>query len=158
LGEICNSNHEICEALMAAENPMIILGQDAIVGDKGHAVLMNVLRIAQKFNVVRDGWNGFNVLHKAAARVGGLDIGFLPEDPVNFGVSDILSAAANNDIQVLYLLGADEIDVFSVRAKNPDLFVIYQGHHSDQGAQVADLILPGAAFTEKRATYVNTEG
>ncbi|KDB55993.1 NADH dehydrogenase [Anaplasma phagocytophilum str. MRK] len=158
LGEIYNGDHELCKALMAAEHPIIILGQDAIVGDKGHAVLMNVLRIARKFNIVRDGWNGFNVLHKAAARVGGLDVGFLPEDPVNFGVSDILSAAASNDVQVLYLLGADEVDIFSVKSKNPDLFVIYQGHHADRGAQVADLILPGAAYTEKRATYVNTEG
>ncbi|WP_248886907.1 molybdopterin-dependent oxidoreductase [Anaplasma phagocytophilum] len=98
LGEIYNGDHEICKALMAAEHPIIILGQDAIVGDKGHAVLIHVLRIARKFNIVRDGWNGFNVLHKAAARVGGLDVGFLLEDPVYFCVSAILSSAAKNDI------------------------------------------------------------
>jgi NADH-quinone oxidoreductase subunit G len=103
--------------------------------------------------MVREGWNGFNVLHLAAARVGGLDLGFLPQA----GGRDtraILEGAKSGEIEVVYLLGADE--VFADRLGSA--FVIYQGHHGDRGAHRADVILPGAAYTEKNATYVNTEG
>jgi NADH-quinone oxidoreductase subunit G len=102
---------------------------------------------------VREGWNGFNVLHTAAGRVGGLDAGFVPGE----GGRDrdgILAAAQAGEIDVVYLLGADEIDM----ARLGKAFVVYQGHHGDAGAHRADVILPGAAYTEKDAIYVNTEG
>jgi NADH-quinone oxidoreductase subunit G len=95
-------------------------------------------------------WNGFNVLHHAAARVGALDVGFIPA-PGAKATSDMLTGG----VDVLWLLGADEIDA---RAIPPETFVIYQGHHGDASAARADVILPGAAYTEKDATYVNTEG
>jgi NADH-quinone oxidoreductase subunit G len=95
-------------------------------------------------------WHGFNVLHNAAARVGGLDLGFLPGPG---GKST--NAMLNGGVDVLWLLGADELDT---RAIGPNTFVIYQGHHGDAGASRADVILPGAAYTEKDGTYVNTEG
>ncbi|WP_447582378.1 NADH-quinone oxidoreductase subunit NuoG [Anaplasma marginale] len=158
LRDIYDGHHEFCGALQASKRPMIVLGQDALVSDVGGEVLELAARIAEKFNMVRDDWNGFNVLHRAAARVGGLDIGFLPKDPNKVGVREILHKASSGDFQVLYLLGADEIDLGPVKSANPSLFVVYQGHHADRGAHIADVVLPGAAYTEKRATYVNTEG
>jgi NADH-quinone oxidoreductase subunit G len=98
-------------------------------------------------------WCGFNVLHTAAARVGGLELGLVP-DKGGRDVAGILEGAAAGELDVVYLLGADEFDP----AKLGDAFVIYQGHHGDRGAARADVILPGAAYTEKNATYVNTEG
>ena len=109
--------------------------------------------IAESCGVVKDGWNGFNVLHTAAARVGGLDLGLVPGSGGR-DVAGILDGAAKGEIEVVYLLGADEIDT----AKLGQAFVIYQGHHGDRGAHRADVILPGAAYTEKDGFYVNTEG
>jgi NADH-quinone oxidoreductase subunit G len=103
--------------------------------------------------MVKEGWNGFNVLHTAAARVGGLDLGLVPGKG-GLDVAGMLQAARTGEIEVLFLLGADEIDVSDLG----ETFVIYQGHHGDRGARRADVILPGAAYTEKNAIYVNTEG
>jgi NADH-quinone oxidoreductase subunit G len=93
------------------------------------------------------------VLHRAAARVGGLDLGFVP-GPGGHDVAGILAGGRSGAIEVLYLLGADELDL----SDTGSAFVIYQGHHGDRGATRADVVLPGAAYTEKDATYVNTEG
>ena len=87
-----------------------------------------------------DGWNGFNVLHRAAARVGGLDLGLVP-GAGGRDVAAMVEGAAKGDVEVLYLLGADEIDMSGLGRA----FVIYQGHHGDAGAHRADVILPGAA-------------
>jgi NADH-quinone oxidoreductase subunit G len=103
--------------------------------------------------MVRDDWCGFNVLHTAAARVGGLDLGLVPGQGGR-DVAGILEGAAKGEIEVVFLLGADEIDVHRLG----EAFVIYQGHHGDRGAARADVILPGSAYTEKNAIYVNTEG
>ncbi|CAD6996552.1 unnamed protein product [Ceratitis capitata] len=129
------------------------LGQDALTRSDSESILALAISIAEKFNMVKDDWNGFNVLHKAAARVGGLDIGFVPKNGGK-DINQILKQAESGEIEVVYLLGADEIDT----SKLGNTFVIYQGHHGDRGAHVADIILPGAAYTEKYATYVNTEG
>ncbi|MGF1611571.1 MAG: molybdopterin-dependent oxidoreductase, partial [Kiloniellales bacterium] len=99
------------------------------------------------------GWNGFNVLQMAAARVAGLDLGFVP-GAGGRDLEGILSGTAEGSISAVYLLGADEIDM----SRLGRAFVIYQGHHGDAGAHRADVILPGAAYTEKNGTYVNTEG
>jgi NADH-quinone oxidoreductase subunit G len=124
-----------------------LVGQGALARPDGAAVLSSVARAAASTGALVDGWNGFSVLHTAAARVGGLDIGFVP------GESGLTAAAmASGGVDVLFLLGADEIEVES-RA-----FVIYIGTHGDRGAQRADVILPGAAYTEKSGIYVNTEG
>ena len=109
--------------------------------------------LAERCGLVRDGWNGFNVLHRAAARVGGLDLGFVP-GPGGRDVAGIVEGCRSGAIEVLYLLGADEIDTGDLGAA----FVVYQGHHGDRGAERADVILPGAAYTEKDGAYVNTEG
>jgi NADH-quinone oxidoreductase subunit G len=124
-----------------------LVGQGALMRRDGAAVLSSVAKAAISTGALADGWNGFSVLHTAAARAGGLDIGFVPgEGGLN------VAAMAGGGVDVLFLLGADEIDV------DPHAFVIYIGTHGDRGAQRADVILPGAAYTEKSGIYVNTEG
>ncbi|HEY1943203.1 MAG TPA: NADH-quinone oxidoreductase subunit NuoG [Roseiarcus sp.] len=128
--------------------PMFILGAGALARPDGAAVLALAAKAALSLGVVKDGWNGFNVLHTAASRVGGLDLGFTPGE----GGLDALAMAKGGALDVLFNLGADEIDV------EPGAFVVYVGTHGDKGAHRADVILPGAAYTEKTGTYVNTEG
>src|SRR6185295_15286224 len=99
------------------------------------------------------GWNGLNVLHTAAGRVGALDLGFLPQKGGK-DMAGILEGASKGEIDFVYLLGADEFDT----GKLGKAFVVYQGTHGDAGAHRADVVLPGAAYTEQNGTYVNTEG
>jgi NADH-quinone oxidoreductase subunit G len=153
LGDIASGHHALAAELGKAERPMIILGQGALARPDGRAILNVCRAIADKCGLIKEGWNGFNVLHRASARVGGLDLGFVP-GPGGKDVQGILESARKWDIEVVYLLGADEIDA----AQLGNAFVIYQGHHGDAGANRADVILPGAAYTEKNAIYVNTEG
>ncbi len=128
--------------------PMMIVGPGASSRPDGVAVLASLARTALAAGVVRDGWNGFNVLHTAASRVGGLDLGVVPGE----GGLDAPAMAKANALDVLFNLGADEIDI------EPGAFVVYVGTHGDRGAHRADVILPGAAYTEKTGIYVNTEG
>jgi NADH-quinone oxidoreductase subunit G len=141
------------QVLKDAERPMIIIGQGALARADGAAVLAVCKKIADDTGVVSGDWNGFNVLHTAAARVGGLDLGFVPGEG-GLDTAGILAGALGGSIKVVYLLGADEVDMGALDKP----FVVYQGHHGDAGAQAADVVLPGAAYTEKNATYVNTEG
>ncbi|MGO4686735.1 NADH-quinone oxidoreductase subunit NuoG [Brevundimonas sp. 2YAF1] len=135
--------------LTKAERPAIIVGAGALIGDTGAAVLNALGALAKKVGVVKDGWNGFNVLHTAASRVGGLDMGFVPAD----GGLDVASMLKPGALDVLFLLGADEVNASASSA-----FRVYLGSHGDRGAHGADVILPGAAYTEKSGVYVNTEG
>ncbi len=153
LKEIADGTHSFCEILKSAERPMIIVGQGALTHADGVAVLAAARKIADTTGMIAEDWNGFNVLHTAAARVAGLDLGLVPGEGGK-DVAGILDGAASGDIEVVYLLAADEIDT----AKLANAFVIYQGHHGDAGAHIADIVLPGAAYTEKEGTYVNTEG
>ena len=153
LARIADGSHPVAAALKNAKAPMLILGMAALTRPDGAAILAAARQVADSCGLVKEGWNGFNVLHTAASRVGGLDLGFTP----SAGGKDtrgMLEAAGKGGIEVVYLLGADEIDT----AKLGNAFVIYQGHHGDRGAHRADVILPGAAYTEKDGTYVNTEG
>ena len=153
LAELAGGSHEFCERLEQAARPMLIVGQGALARPDGAAILASARAIAERYAMVRDDWCGFNVLHTAAARVGGLDLGLVPE-PGGRDVAGILEGASKGEIEVVFLLGADEIDADRLG----EAFVIYQGHHGDRGAARADVILPGSAYTEKNATYVNTEG
>jgi NADH-quinone oxidoreductase subunit G len=136
-----------------SERPMFIVGAGAYARPDGTAVLAAIAKAAAALGVVKEGWNGFNILHSAAARVAALDLGFVP-GASGFDVAGMLEAASHGDMDVIYLLGADEIDTDRLEGA----FVVYQGSHGDAGAHRADVILPGAAYTEKSATYVNTEG
>jgi NADH-quinone oxidoreductase subunit G len=153
LQEIADDRHSFAEVLRSAKKPMLVLGMGALQRPDGAAILQLARRVAEGFNMVQPDWNGFNLLHTAAARVGGLDIGFVPGSGGR-DVAGIIGGIGSGDIEVVYLLGADEI----AASHFGKAFVIYQGHHGDAGAHRADVILPGAAYTEKNATYVNTEG
>ena len=152
LGEI-KAGHPVFDELSNAKRPLIILGQGALTRADGGAVLHAVSTLASAVGAFKDGWNGFNVLHTAASRVGGLDMGFLPAKGGK-DVAGIVAAAQSGDIKTVVLLGADEIDASKLGKAN----VIYIGSHGDNGAHRADVILPAAAYTEKSGTYVNTEG
>ena len=135
--------------LSKAERPAIVVGAGALGGETGPAALNALGALAKKTGVVKDGWNGFNVLHSAAARVAGLDMGFVPGE----GGLSAVDMVKKGALDVLFLLGADEIDASATKA-----FKVYLGSHGDRGAHGADVILPGAAYTEKPGLYVNTEG
>jgi len=148
LKDLADGNGKFFQALKKAERPLIIVGQGALARADGAAVLGQAAKLAMAVGAVGAEWNGFAVLHNAAARVGGLDIGFVPGE----GGKD--AAAMLEGTDVLFLLGADEIDMSRVKSG----FVVYIGTHGDAGAHRADVILPSATYTEKSGTYVNTEG
>jgi NADH-quinone oxidoreductase subunit G len=153
LREVAQGRGGFAEILGRTERPMIVVGMGALARPDGSAVLALARELAEGFGMIRDDWNGFNVLHTAAARVGGLDLGFVPAEG-GLDLEGILKGAEAGEIEVVYLLGADEVDM----RRLGKAFVIYQGHHGDAGAHRADVVLPGAAYTEKNGTYVNTEG
>ena len=147
LGQLA-AGSDFLDKLKAAERPLIVVGAAVSARRDGGALLAATARLAQAVGTVVEGWNGLAVLHTAASRVGGLDIGFVPGEG-GLAASAMAEAGA---LDVLFNLGADEIEV------GPGAFVIYQGTHGDRGAHRADVILPGAAYSEKSGTYVNTEG
>ena len=138
-----------------AKKPMIIVGSGVLCRDDGLAIHALLHEAAESLGVVTKNWNGFNILHGAASRVGGLDVGFLPQkNGLNF--SEIIAGTKDGSIEALFLLGSDE---FNARVNvGWKTFVVYQGHHGDHAAERADVILPAAAYTEKDGLYVNTEG
>ncbi len=144
LEELAAGKGAFADVLKGAKNPVIILGMGALRRADGMAIHALARKVAATYNMVREDWNGFNLLHTAASRTGALMLGF-----TGGNLDKMLSA------QMLYLLDADNIPVEKI---GKDTFVIYQGHHGDKAAARADVILPGAAYTEKNATYVNTEG
>jgi NADH-quinone oxidoreductase subunit G len=153
LRELVDGKLGFFDKLKDAKHPLIVVGMGALAREDGAAVLALVYELAGKLNAVRDDWNGFAVLHTAAARVGGLDLGLVPGEGGR-DVAGILEGCQKKEIEAVFLLAADEIDT----TKLGKAFVIYQGHHGDAGAHRADVILPGAAYTEKPGIYVNTEG
>ncbi len=148
LADLVAGKNGFVEKLKAAKTPLIIVGQGALTGAEGSAVLANVAKLAEAVGALSEEWNGFAMLHTAASRVGGLDLGFVPGEG-GLAAADMLTSA-----DVLFLLGADELDFTRKAAK----FTVYIGSHGDNGAHHADVILPGATYTEKSGTWVNTEG
>ena len=153
LDDLLSGKSKFAAKLKKAKRPMIIVGMGALTRSDGAAILGKARDIADAYGVVGGGWNGFNILHTAAARVGGLDLGFTP-DRGGLDVAGMCKAAEAGELDVVWLMGADEID----HARLSKAFVVYQGHHGDRGAHHADVVLPGAAYTEKDGIYVNTEG
>jgi len=138
---------KFADALKAAERPLVLVGAGVFARKDGAAVASLAAKAAIELGALKDGWNGFSVLHTAASRVAALDLGLVP----GAGGLDAAQMAAGG-LDVLFLLGADEIEVA------PGPFVVYIGTHGDRGAHRADVILPGAAYPEKSTIYVNTEG
>ena len=160
LEKIANGSHEFAGVLRNAKRPAIVLGSSAVARKDGAAVLKLAAKIAAETGMIgpaggplEGSWNGFNILHTAASRVGALDLGFVPGEDGR-DTAGIVDGAQKGDIDFMFLLGADEFDV----ARLGRAFVVYQGSHGDAGAHRADVILPGAAYTEKDGLYVNFEG
>jgi NADH-quinone oxidoreductase subunit G len=148
LSDLAAGKHSFAEVLKGAKHPLLLVGAGVASRHDGAAVLALAAKLAMDFGAIKDGWNGFGVLHSAASTVGALDIGFAP----GAGGLNAAQMTTFGTLDVLFSLGADEI-------KAPDgTFVAYIGAHGDRGAHRADVILPGAAYTEKSGIYVNTEG
>jgi len=152
LDDLAGGNHSWGEVLKSAKKPMLVLGMGALTRPDGAQVLAAARRLAEAANMVREDWNGFNVLHAAASRVGGLDIGFVP-GPGGRDRDAISRLRQRRDRGGLPARRRRDRP-----ARFGTAFVIYQGHHGDAGAHRADVVLPAAAYTEKDALYVNTEG
>ncbi len=150
LAALARGEGDFAAALGDAKRPMVILGAAALARPDGAALLAAAWSLAASIGALTPEWHGFNVLHHAASRVAALDLGFQPGEG---GLA--LPAMLTGGVDLLWLLGADELDLSRLPAAT---FVVYQGHHGDQGAARADVILPGAAYTEKNGTYVNLEG
>jgi NADH-quinone oxidoreductase subunit G len=142
------ARHSFADTLRRAERPMLVFGAEIFARPDGAAIAALAAKAAIDVAAVKDGWNGYNVLHSAASRVGALDLGFAPAE----GALNARQMATLGTLDVLFLLGVDEIDIA------PGAFAVYIGTHGDRGAMRADVVLPGAAYPEKSATYVNTEG
>ncbi|ORX81801.1 Ndufs1, NADH-ubiquinone oxidoreductase 75kD subunit (775) [Basidiobolus meristosporus CBS 931.73] len=142
--KLLSGEHPFAKRLAEAKKPMIIVGSGISEHEDGSYVFKSLSEFLQKHEskFFQEGWNGYNVLQRAASTAGAFDIGFVPQ-------------AESTEAKFVYLLGADEIQSSDIPK---DSFVVYQGHHGDVGANFADVILPGAAYTEKSATYINTEG
>lgn len=148
LAELAAGKHSFADVLKGVEHPLIIVGAGALARPDGAAIAALAAKAAMEFGAVKEGWNGYSVLHTTASRVGALEIGFVPSD----GGLNAAAMAEPGALDVAFLLGADEVDVA------PGAFAVYIGTHGDNGAHRADVILPGAAYTEKSGIYVNTEG
>ena len=153
LTEILDGRDPLAQELANAKNPMLIIGSGVLARPDSEEIFSAAKNIAHRYNFVKEGWNGFNVLNHAAARVGGMDVGFTPTGEGR-NINKIIDDCRREVIKLVYLLNVDDFDM-SLLA---NAFVIYQGHHGDEGAHRADIVLPGAAYTEKDATYVNLEG
>ncbi|MBV8798966.1 MAG: NADH-quinone oxidoreductase subunit G [Alphaproteobacteria bacterium] len=157
---IADGSHEFARTLRDAKRPMLILGPGALARTDGAAIINLAARIASDTGMIgpagspaEGGWNGFNVLHTAASRVAALDLGFVPGEGGR-DMAAILDGTSSGEIDFVWLLGADEFDLNRLG----NAFVVYQGTHGDAGAHHADVILPGAAYTEQDGIYVNFEG
>lgn len=154
LEDLIAGKNAFSDVLKSAERPMVVVGMAALTRADGRAVLRAAAKLADQLAGGKNPkWRVFNVLHTAAARVAGLDLRFVPGKD-GMDIAGMQQAAELGQLDAVYLLGADEIDT----TKLGSAFVIYQGSHGDRGAHRADVILPGAAYTEKSATYVNMEG
>jgi len=141
--ELASGKHPFVEKLKAAERPLIIVGASLLRRPDRDGLMKQIHAVCDATGVVAGDWNGFNVLHDSGGTVAALDLGFVPS-----------TAAAAEPVEptLIYSLGAEEFTAPT------GAFVVYQGHHGDAGATQADVVLPGAAYTEKPGTYVNTEG
>ncbi|KAI0752754.1 NADH-ubiquinone oxidoreductase [Daedaleopsis nitida] len=146
LADFVAGKSEFAKKFKAAKRPLIIVGSSLVEHADGPAVYNALAKFvdANKDKLVTPEWNGFSVLQRAASRAAAYDIGFVPS-----------KKASSTKAKFIYLLNADDVDPKQIPQ---DAFVVYQGHHGDLGAQLADVVLPGSAYTEKGVTWVNTEG
>tara|TARA_B100000579_G_scaffold423075_1_gene425819 strand:- start:93 stop:2132 length:2040 start_codon:yes stop_codon:yes gene_type:complete len=149
--EIVSGKHDISNKIKKSKKPIIIIGESALNGNAGKYIFESLKKFLYENNFITSGWNALNILTQQASRVGSIDLGlYTINNDDNFSFFNNLN---NNVFKFVYLLGAD-----SINFKKEDKFVVYQGSHGDKGAEIADIILPGAAYTEKNGLFVNLEG
>ena len=150
LNKIINEEHFLFDILKKANYPMIIIGDEALTNQSSLGIQDLCIKLLQHNNGFKKDWNGYNILHTYASSVGSYD---LLGDFSNFETETFDNELKSGLVKLVYLLGADEFD-YNLN----DCLVIYQGHHGDNGAQIADVILPGCAYTEKDSSFLNIEG
>ncbi len=149
--EIVSGSHDIYKKIKISKKPMIVIGESALYGKSGEYVFETIKEFLSNNNFIRNDWNALNILTKDASTVGAIDLGLYSiNENENFQFFDKLK---NNSFKFIYLLGADNINF-----DKKDKFVVYQGSHGDKGAEMADIILPGSAYTEKNGLFINLEG
>ena len=149
--EIASGSNEISEKIKKSKKPIIIIGESALYGKTGQYIFETLKSFLFNNNFINKNWNGLNILSQQASRVGAIDLGvYSINNSENFSFFKKLDSG---DFKFIYLLGADNINF-----EKKDKFVVYQGSHGDKGAEIADVILPGAAYTEKNGLFVNLEG
>ena len=158
LEETIKKNNYLSKKLKKSKKPILIIGDNVFTRKDSNSFLYYISELCNKFPIIQKKnkkiiWNGLNFLHYAASRVGALDLQFYSKKN-NFNLDKLYSQSAENKLDLIYILGTDQIDVKKLNKS----FIVYQGHHGDFGAEHSDVVLPGCAFSEKDATYVNTEG
>jgi len=149
--QIASGTHEITERIKKSKRPIIIIGESALYGDSGRYIFETLKKFLSENNLLREDWNALNILTQQASRVGAIDLGaYSISEEENFSFFDKLD---NDSFKFIYLLGADNINF-----EKKDKFIVYQGSHGDKGAEMADIVLPGAAYTEKDGLFTNLEG
>ena len=147
---IAENNHEISKLIKEAKKPLIIIGQSALNAKSAKFIFESLKSFLNKNNKISNEWNSLNVISKNASTVGSFDLGLYK---TNDGSNEVLKDLENNKFEIVYLLGQDNL-----KFKKQNEFIIYQGSHGDKGAEIADIILPGAAYTEQNGYYTNLEG
>ena len=149
--DIISNKNEISNKIKKSKKPIVIIGESALHGKIGEYVFESMKSFLHENNHIREDWNALNVLSQDASRVGSIDLGFYSIDKKNNYL--FFDKMEKNDFKFLYLLGSDNINF-----DKKDKFIVYQGSHGDKGAEIADIILPGAAYTEKNGLFINLEG
>ncbi len=149
--EIVSGSHEITEKIKKSKKPIVIIGDSALKRKSGQYIFETLKSFLYKNNFITKEWNALNVLTQEASKVGAIDLGLYSiNEKENFSFFDKLD---NDSFKFIYLLGVDNLNF-----DKKDKFIVYQGSHGDKGAEIADIILPGAAYTEKNGLFVNLEG
>jgi NADH-quinone oxidoreductase subunit G len=147
---ITEDNHEISKLIKEAKKPLIIFGQSALKSSSAKYIFESIKSFLDKNNKITNEWNSLNIISENASTVGSFDLGLYKTED---GSNEVLKDLENNKFDIVYLLGQD-----SLKFKKQNEFIIYQGSHGDKGAEIADIILPGAAYTEQDGYFTNLEG
>ena len=148
--EIINDQHAVSAKIKEAKKPIIIFGQSALEFKFGKYIFESIKFYLIKNKKISDDWNSLNTISENASTVGSLDLGIYKTKD---GSNEVLSDLENHKYEIVYLLGQD-----SLKFKKQNEFIIYQGSHGDKGAEIADVILPGPAYTEQNGYFTNLEG
>ena len=148
---IISGEHKLSNKIKKSKNPIVIIGESALKGKAGQYIFESLKSFLHNNSLINEKWNSLNILNQQASRVGAIDLGiFSITEKENFNFFDKIE---NDEFKFIYLLGADNFNF-----EKKDKFVVYQGSHGDKGAEIADIILPGAAYTEKDGLFINLEG